>query len=49
MISLEDVASFEIIVSIPTIDQIESARLNVQSDDYSMVLTKESTSPASVQ
>ena len=49
LISLGDIASFEIIVSTAAVDQIESARLNVQSDYYSMMLTKESTSPASVQ
>jgi hypothetical protein len=36
-------APFEIIVSTPTVDQIESARLNVQSEDYSMILMVDST------
>jgi hypothetical protein len=44
-------APFEILVSPPNIDdQIKSSRLNVQSEDYSMILTgTESSSPTSVQ
>ena len=41
-------APFEILVSAPNVDQITSARLNVQSEDYSMVATTESQ-PAPVQ
>ena len=43
-------APFEILVRAPTVDQIKSARLNVQSDDYSIILTTttESTEAFSV-
>jgi hypothetical protein len=41
-------APFGILVSAPNVDQITSARLNVQSEDYSMVATTESQ-PAPVQ
>ena len=43
-------APFEILVTTPNIDQIMSARLNVQSEDYSMILTTtaESTEASSV-
>jgi hypothetical protein len=41
-------APFEILVSAPNVDQITSARLNVQSEDYSMVATTESQ-PVPVQ
>ena len=32
-------APFEIIVSEPAVEQIKSAKLNVQSEDYSTILT----------
>jgi hypothetical protein len=43
-------APFEIFVTAPNIEQIMSARLNVQSEDYSMILTTttESTEASSV-
>ena len=43
-------APFEILVTTPNVDQIMSARLNAQSEDYSMILTTttESTEASSV-
>ena len=43
-------APFEIIVSEPAVEQIKSAKLNVQSEDYSMILTTttESTEMSSI-
>jgi hypothetical protein len=32
-------ASFEILITTPNVDQIMSARLNAQSEDYSTILT----------
>lgn len=42
-------APFEILVSTSNVNQITSARLNVQSEDYSMIAATEKIQPVPVQ